>query len=200
VKILALIRFWAQKFSDGGIDHRPIVANDCAGCQARHIDMRFPENVHHLLACGEKVVGNDPAVAAPPDRFSAHDHAPVLTASFPEPGQAGGEGGCQGVVRIVSKAAHSPIGVGRGFSAARLSPQAAEPGDMLVADLPWRQRFGEALLIELRVGARPRHRPYVDNEVDTGLLQEIGKFDDRPGRVAYGEKRVRVAAPTDEGA
>ncbi len=161
--------------------------------------MRFPENVHHLLACGEKVVGNDPAVAAPPDRFSAHDHAPVLATSFPEPGQAGGEGGCQCVVRIVPKAAHSPISIQRGLSAARLSSEAAELGDMLIADLPWRQRFREALLIELRVGARPRHRPYVDNEVDAGLLQEIGKFDDRPGRVAYGEKRARVAAPTDEG-
>ena len=184
----------------GGIDHRSIVANDGAGCQARHIDMRFSENVHHLLACGQKVVGDDPAVAAPPDRFSAHDHAPLLTAAFPEPRQAGGEGGRQGVVRIVPKAAHSPIGIGRGLSVARLSPQAAEFGDMLVADLPRRQRFGEALLIELRVGARPRHRPHVDNEVDAGLPQEIDKFDDRPGRVAYGEKGVRVIAPTDEGA
>ena len=154
----------------------------------------------HLLACGEKVVGDDPAVAAPPDGFGAHDHAPVLTASFPEPGQAGGEGGCQGVVRIVPKAAHPPIGVGRGLSAARLSAETAELGDMLVADLPRRQRFREALLIELRIGARPRHRPYVDNEIDAGLPQEIDKFDDRPGRVAYGEKGVRVIAPMDEGA
>jgi len=161
--------------------------------------MRFSENVHHLRACGEKVVGNDPAVAAPPDRFSAHDHAPVLTTSFPEPGQACGEGGCQGVVRIVPKAAHLPISIQRGFGAARLSAQATELGDMLVADLPRRQRFGQALLVELRVGARPRHRPYVDNEVDAGVLQETGKFDDRPGRVAYGEKGVRGAAPTDEG-
>jgi hypothetical protein len=111
----------------------------------------------------------------------------------------GGKGRCQGVVRIVPKAAHLPVSIQRGFGAARLSPEAAEPGDMLVADLPWRQRFREALLIELRVGTRPRHRPYVDNEVDAGLLQEIGKFGDRPGRVAYGEKGVRVAAPTDEG-
>ena len=183
----------------GGIDHRTIVANG-AGCQARHIDMRFSEDVFHLLACGEKVVGNDAAVAAPPDRCSAHDHAPVLPAAFPEPGQAGGEGGCQGVVRIVPKAAHSPIDIGRGFCAARLSPQAAEFGDMLVANLPWRQRLRQALLIELRVGARPRHRSYVDNEVDAGLPQEIDKFDDRPGRVAYGEKAVRVIAPTGEGA
>jgi hypothetical protein len=70
---------------------------------------------------------------------------------------------------------------------------------MLVADLPRRQRFGEALPVELRVSARPRHRPYVDNEVDAGVLQETGKFDDRPGRVAYGEKGARIAAPTDEG-
>jgi hypothetical protein len=63
--------------------------------------MRFPENVHHLLACGEKVVGNDPAVAAPPESFSAHDHAPVLTTSFPEPDQAGGKGAVSACVIVV---------------------------------------------------------------------------------------------------
>ena len=71
---------------------------------------------------------------------------------------------------------------------------------MLIADLPRRQRFGEALLIELRVGARPGYRPYVDNEADARLSQEIDKFDDRPGRVAYGEKAVRGVAPSCEGA
>ena len=183
-----------------GIDDRPIVANDGAGCQARHIDVGFPENVLYVLPCGQKVVGNDPAVAAPPNRFSAHDHAPVPIALVPEPRQAGGEWRCQSVVRIVPKAAHSPIGIWRGLSVARLPPQAAELGDMVVADLPRRQRFGEALQIELRVGARPRYRPYVDNEVDAGVPQEIDKFDDRPGRVAYGEKGVRVIAPAGEGA
>jgi len=141
----------------GGIDHRPIVANDGAGCQARYIDMRFPENVLHLLACGEKVVGDDPAVAAPPNRFGAHDYASMLTAVFPKQRQPRGERGRQGIVRVVLKAAHSPIGIGRGLSAARLSPEAAELGDMLVADLPRRERIREALLIELWVSARPRH-------------------------------------------
>jgi hypothetical protein len=32
------------------------------------------------------------------------------------------------------------------------------------------------------------------------LLQEIDKFDDRPGRVAYGEKGVRVVDLSGEGA
>jgi hypothetical protein len=47
------------------------------------------------------------------------------------------------------------------------------------------------MLIELRVGARSRDGSHVDNEIDSGFLQQIGKFDDRPGRVAYGEKGVR---------
>jgi hypothetical protein len=45
--------------------------------------------------------------------------------------------------------------------------------------------------IELRVGARSRDGSHVDNEIDSGLLQQIGKFDDRPGRMAYGEKGIR---------
>ena len=110
-----------------------------------------------MLACGKEVIGDDPAVAPPPNRFGAHDHTSLLTVSFPEPGQADSEGGCQGVIRIVPKAAYSPIGIGRGLSAPRLSSETAELGDMLVADLPRSQRFGEALLIEVRVSARPGH-------------------------------------------
>ena len=62
---------------------------------------------------------------------------------------------------------------------------------MLITDLPRCQRFRKALLIELRVGARSQDGSHVDNEIDSGFLQQIGKFDDRPGRVAYGEKGVR---------
>lgn len=189
--VFASFRLWILN----GIDNRPTVAYDGAGCEARHIDMRFSENVHHLLACGQKVVSDDLAVAPPPDRFGAHDHAPLLRTASPELRQAGSEWRRQSIVSVVAKAAHSPVGIERGFDAQRLSAQAAELADMLVTDLPRCERFGEALLIELRIGARPGHRPYVDNEADTGLPQEIDKFDDRPGRVAYGEKGVRVVAP-----
>jgi hypothetical protein len=70
---------------------------------------------------------------------------------------------------------------------------------MLVPDLQSGQRPRECFLIELRIGARPGHRPYVDNEADTGFLQEVDKFEDRPGRVAYGEKGVRVVDPSTRG-
>ena len=105
-----LVSFWLRTLS--WIDYRPIIANNGAECQARHIDVRFAENVHHLLACDEKVVGDDPAVAAPPDRFGAHDHAPLFRAAFQEPCQTGSEWRRQRVVRIVTKAAHSPIVIG----------------------------------------------------------------------------------------
>ena len=66
---------------------------------------------------------------------------------------------------------------------------------MLVTDLKGRQRQGERFLIELRVGARAGHRPYVDHQSDARLAQEIDKFDDRPGRVAYREKGARDVSP-----
>jgi hypothetical protein len=178
-----------------GIDHLPVAANDGTGCQARHIDMRFTQNVHHPLASSQKVVGDDPAVAPPPDSFGAHDHASLRRAAFSEPCQASREWRRQRIICVIAKAAYPPICVRRRLGGTRLSTQAAEVGDMLIANLPRRQRFGKALLIELRIGARPGHRSDVDNEANAGLSQEIDKFDDRPGRVAYGKKGIRVIAP-----
>jgi len=89
--------------------------------------------------------------------------------------------------------------LGEGSAPRDLSPQAAKLGDILVADLPGLQRSRERFLIELRVGARPRYRSDVDNKLDTGLPQQIDKLDDRPGRVAYGEKGDRGVAPNGEG-
>ena len=65
---------------------------------------------------------------------------------------------------------------------------------MFIADLPRRQRFGEAFAVELRIGARPRHRSHVDDEIDAGLLEQIDEFDDRPGGMADGEEGVRVGS------
>jgi hypothetical protein len=94
-----------------GIDDRSIIAKDGAGRQVCLIDMRRPEDVHHLLSCGEKVIGNDPPMASPPDRFRAHNRASVPAAPLPEPRHATGEGRRQGIVRIVAKAAYPPIGI-----------------------------------------------------------------------------------------
>jgi hypothetical protein len=69
---------------------------------------------------------------------------------------------------------------------------------MFVTYLKRGQGFRECCLIELRVSPRPGYRPYVDDEAYIRLSQQIDKFDDRPGRVAYGEKGVRGVAPSGE--
>jgi hypothetical protein len=63
---------------------------------------------------------------------------------------------------------------------------------VFIADLPRRQRFGEAVAVELRIGARPRHRPNVTDEIDAGLPEQTDEFGDRPGGMADGEECVRV--------
>lgn len=155
------------------------------------VDMRCPEDVHNAFACGEEIVRDDPPVAAPPDGLGTHDRASVLATSLSELHQTRRERRRQRVVRIIAKAAHPPISVGRRFCAAYLSTETTKFADMLVADLPRRQRFGKAFAIELRIGARSRYRPYVDNQVDAGPPKQIDEFDDRPGRMAYGEKGAR---------
>ena len=117
------------------------------------LDLRRSEDVHHLLAGGEEVVGDDAPVAAPPDGFRAHDRAPVLTTLLSELCQARGEWLRQSVIGIVPEASPPPICVGRGLGEALLAAETAEFCHMLVADSPGRQPLREGFQIELRIGA-----------------------------------------------
>jgi hypothetical protein len=158
--------------------------------------MRCSKDVHHALAFAEQVIGDDAPMAAPPDGLGAHDRAAVLAAQFSQLRKACGERLRQGIVGIVPKAPHPPIGVRRWFYIFRLSSKTAKRGNMSIADLPRRQRFGEAVAVELRIGTGSRHRPHVDDEIDAGLPEQIDKFGDRPGGMADGEECVRVGSIT----
>ncbi len=155
------------------------------------VDMQRAQDVHHALACGKEVVRDDTPMAPPPDRLGAHDRASVAPTPLPESRETRCERRRQRVVRIIAKTAHPPIRVGRRFRTPRLAAQTAKLSDMLIADLPGRQRFGKAFAIELRIGARSRYRPYVDDQVDARRPKQIDEFGDRPGRMAYGEKSAR---------
>jgi hypothetical protein len=76
----------------------------------------------------------------------------------------------------------------------RLSAKPSKFRDMFIADLPPRQRIGEAVAIELRIGPGSRHRPHVDDEIDAGLPEQIDEFGDCPGGMADGEECVRVSS------
>lgn len=93
------------------------------------------------------------AMTSPPDRLGAHDRAAVPGAQNLELGETVGKGRSQRIIRIVAEAAYTPIVVRRRLSITRLSSKPAKRGNMFVADLPRRQRFGEAFDIELRIGA-----------------------------------------------
>src|SRR5579871_3607452 len=46
------------------------------------LDMTRTENVEHALARREQIIGNDPAVTAPPHRLGAHDGAALGPPAF----------------------------------------------------------------------------------------------------------------------
>jgi hypothetical protein len=175
----------------GRVDHSSVAANGSAGRQTRFVDMRRPEDVHDAFARGEEIVCDDTPMAAPPDGLGTHDRASMPPTPVSESRQTRCEGRRQRVVRIIAKTAHPPISIGRRSRAAHLSAEATKFGDMLIADLPRRQRLGKAFAIELRIGARSRYRPYVDDQVDARCPKQIDEFDDRPGRMAYGKKGAR---------
>ena len=148
--------------------------------------------MHYALAFAEQVIGDDAAVAAPPDGLSTHNRTSVLAAQFPQSSKACGERRRQGIIGIIAESAHAPIGIWRRFYISCFSSKTAKRGDMFIADMPRRQRFGEAVAVELRIGTGSRHRPHVDDEIDAGLPEQIDEFDDCSGGVTYGEEGARV--------
>ena len=57
-----------------------------------------------------------------------------------------------------------------------LSAQATQRGEVLISDLISRQRIRQAVTVVLRVGARARHGPNVDNEPDVLRSQQFHEF------------------------
>jgi hypothetical protein len=68
----------------------------------------------------------------------------VLIAEVAELSEPKGERRRQRIVGIITKAHDLPVPVGRRSGPARLAPEAAELGDVLVANLPWRQTGRQA--------------------------------------------------------
>lgn len=173
------------------IDQRSILANDRARRQPRLIEMRFSQDMEDTCTFSEEIVGDDPSMAAPPDRFSAHDGAPALGSKISQPGEPLGERIGQGVVRIVPKTPHLPKPIHRGILGMLFSSKAAEFGEMLIPDLPRRESLGEGLFVELRIGAGPRHGSHVHDSIDRRFPEEIDELRKRPGSVSYGEEGIR---------
>ena len=64
------------------IEHLPVHQNSRTGRDRRGDDLTQAHDVLDARAASQKVVGDDPAVTAPPDRFGAHDRASCMASEL----------------------------------------------------------------------------------------------------------------------
>lgn len=101
----------------------------------RRVDPIIPHQMKNLAACCQKIVGDDPAMAAPPYGFGAHDSAATPKAQIHECGKSPPIFFAQGVIRIIMEAAILPKrvdGIGNGF---RFGTTTTEFRQLTVPDL-----------------------------------------------------------------
>lgn len=61
-----------------GVNKRFSWSNDRTYSQACRFQTAIAHDVENGFATGDKIVGDDPAVTAPPHRFGTHDRAALL--------------------------------------------------------------------------------------------------------------------------
>src|SRR5215472_7936044 len=86
------------------------------------------------LAGGEQIIGNDPTMAAPPQRLCTHDRAALPAPGRGQEREAVAEGLTHGIVGIIMKAVVVPKCIDARRHVVRTSAQAAEHRDMLIVD------------------------------------------------------------------
>src|SRR5437667_8907797 len=149
------------------------------------------ENMEDGLPRADQVVGDEAPMALPPQGFRAHDRAALRTAQLAQHDEAGMELVAHGVVGVVVKALVRPEGVHGRRDVYLSSPETSESGDVLIADRAAGQRPGKHVLVELRIRARARNGPNVDDQPHLRARQQLDELGDRSGGVADGEKRER---------
>jgi len=115
-------------------------------------------------------------MAAPPDRFRAHDRCRSGFASESEKAfNAFPEFLVLHVIGVTAKRRVAPCAVTRvrfRFSSS------AKLGEMFVAYSVGAQRFRQGFPVELRITLRPRPRPHVGQQLDSALFQQCDEAVD----------------------
>jgi hypothetical protein len=113
--------------------------------------LRLADDVHDRHAAREQVVGDDPAMAAPPHRLGAHDRDGRALRDREQLVEAGVELRRQRIVGVVAERGDVPGVVRERRRFLRLAAPAAERRDRGVSDR--RDRIPEDIAVELRVRA-----------------------------------------------
>src|SRR5271169_6421965 len=119
----------------------------------RLLDVALAKNMEDILACGDEIIGDDAAMAAPPQALRAHDTCARGFTQFAQGSKARPEFLAHGVVGVIVEARVLPEGVGLGQNVALRSAQPAERGKMLVSDPAGGERSGQGVAVELRIEA-----------------------------------------------
>ncbi len=183
------------------------VLADCSRrIHARRFDHAVGENVLHVDAAREQIVGNDLAMTLPPVGLRAHDRAAL-------PG-CGPAKRVERVtkwlgLRIVGIAAHKGVAPG-GIVVAGVEARVAAASQVLempIGNAMRAQIAGEPLAIELRIAPRERNTPDVHQPMHGPSLQQsdemLGRMAGMPDReearahavpAGVGDGRIRPAA------
>lgn len=166
-------------FLRGRIYKRPVRQHTRARRKLRRVDLVEPHDVHHRNALRQQVIGNDAAVAAPPNSFGTHDGAAIVMGQRAQLIQSRSECfGC-GVIGIVSEGGDLPECIERWRRALLPVPQTAKSRQMSVGYSSTGERFGESLGVELRICPRARDRTHIDEQIDGYLLEQSQEFANR---------------------
>lgn len=104
-------------------------------------------------------------MTSPPQSFSAHDDAALGMSKLAQSPEPGPKALAHGIIRVVVKALVLPERIGDRRHFWLLVAQTSESGDVLVSDPECGQRCREKIAVVLRIVARTRNGPNVDNEM-----------------------------------
>jgi hypothetical protein len=110
------------------------------------------KNVEYVFASANKIIGNDPPVAPPPNGFCTHDRSAPIMPAILELSQTLMELLRHCVIRVVSETEVVPEKVGRNIDSRPIS-QSAKRSHVGIPYLNHSQLFGQCFSVELRVGA-----------------------------------------------
>lgn len=160
--------------------------------EVRDRDIIRAENMKNRLALREQIVGDDAAMATPPNRFRTHISETMPSPEIDEFRQSFAEILTHRVIGIVAKAGVRPEAIGRNEFA--LIPSPTQRHDVAIRDAIGREGITESLDIELRVGAGARKRSHINEKINPGFLKQGNEIFERSGRMSNRVKWIHNCA------
>lgn len=148
-------------------------------------------DVDHPVPLGHKPVGDEPAVAAPPEPLRAQEGHPLLLGQGNDPLHVSLEPFAEHVVREVPEALGTPSLVGGGLPQSRPAIAAQFLPQPHIGDPSRLQGLRKSLLGEVGIALGAREGPNIHEDLDAISGQEGKEIREAPGGMAYREKDAR---------